>query len=155
LSISSGTAGMTRLYDKWAETGGAVPPGSVRFEAECRKPWLKAYAKIKLLGDVTPERVERLARNRWEWSQMGVVTVGSADDLVTAVRRLQLKGMDALALIGWITAQSAGGSIRPASRTTEAKLRRLAREAGVGLSRVPVLSRRLDFASGREIVEAV
>lgn len=28
---------------------------------------------------------------------MGVVTAGGADDLVTAVRRLQLKGMDALA----------------------------------------------------------
>ena len=29
----------------------------MHFEAECRKPWLKTYAKIKLLSDVTPERV--------------------------------------------------------------------------------------------------
>lgn len=86
-----------------------VPPGGVRFEAECRKPWLKPYDKIKLLSDVTPARVELLARNRWEWSQMGVVTVGNPEDLVSAVSRLQLKGMDVLALIGWITAQSAGG----------------------------------------------
>jgi hypothetical protein len=86
---------------------------------------------------------------------MGVVTVGNPEDLVAAVRHLELKGMDALALIGWITAQSAGGGIRPASRTTEAKLRRLAREAGVGLSRVSTVARRLDFASGQEIVDAV
>jgi hypothetical protein len=37
----------------------------------------------------------------------------------------------------------------------EATLRRLAREAQVALSRVPVLSLRLDFASGLETVEAV
>lgn len=57
------------------------------------------YGKIKLLGDVTPERVETLARNRWECSQMGIVKVGTADDLVMAVRHLELKGMDALAPI--------------------------------------------------------
>ncbi len=95
ISISSRTARMTRLYDKWAETGGAVPPGTLRFEAECRKPWLKAYGKIKQLGDVTPERVERLAVNRWEWSQMGVVTVGNPEDLVAAVRGPHLRGLDA------------------------------------------------------------
>lgn len=155
LSIASGTAGMTRLYDKWIHTSGAVPPGTVRFEAECRKPWLKAYGKIKLLGDVTQERVEILALNRWEWSQMGIVTVGDPEDLVAAVRRLGLKGMDALALVGWLVAQSTGGGIRPASRTTEAKLRRLARDAGVALASDVTLSRRLDFPSGREIVEAV
>jgi hypothetical protein len=57
LSISSGTAGMTRVYEKWLHTADSVPPGTERIEAECRKPWLKAYAKIKLLDDVTPERV--------------------------------------------------------------------------------------------------
>lgn len=97
---------------------GARSPGSTRFKAECGKPWVEAYAKIKLLGDITPERAEILASNRWEWSQMGVVTVGIPEDLVMAVRRLQLKRMDALALLGWIVAQSAGGGIRPASRTT-------------------------------------
>lgn len=73
-----------RLCDKWAETSGAAVPLAVRFEAERRRPWLKAYAKVKLLGIVTPERVERLARNRWEWSQIRVVTVGNPEDLVTA-----------------------------------------------------------------------
>ena len=124
LSISSGTAGMTRLYDKWAETSGAVPPGTMRFEAECRKPWLKAYGKIKLLGDVTPERVERLARNRWEWSQMGVVTVGNPDDLVAAVRGLHLRGLDGPGPHWLDRVPERGRGLRPASRTTEAKLRR-------------------------------
>ncbi len=104
-------------------------PRTERFAAECRKPLLEAYGKIKQLGEATPERVEQLASNRWEWSQMGVVTVECADDLVTAVRLQELKGMDALTLIGWIVAQSARG-IFPGSRTTKPKLRRLAREVG-------------------------
>ena len=93
-SIASGTAGMTRHSDKRAGTRAAVSSGSVRFEAECRKPCLKACAKIKRLGGVMLERVEKLARNREEWSQMGVGTVGCADDHVSAVRRLQLKVME-------------------------------------------------------------
>jgi hypothetical protein len=86
---------------------------------------------------------------------MGVLTVGNPKDLVVAVMSLQLKGMDVLTLIGWIMAQSAGDGIRPASRTTEAPPRRLAREDGVGLSRDPVLWQLLGVASGLEIVEAV
>ncbi len=157
LSVRSGKAGMVRLYDKWAETNGAVAPGTLRFEAECRKGWLSNYGAIRVLDDVEASRVEKLAWNRWQWSQMGVVIVEQPDDLVAAVARLGLGGMEALKLIGWIVAQGAGGGIKPASRTTEAELRRLVRHAGIGLSPGfpgSTVARRLDFATGTEVVSA-
>jgi hypothetical protein len=157
LAVRSGKEGMVRLYDKWVETNGAVAPGTVRFEAECRKGWLWNYGAMRVLDDVEACRVEELAWNRWEWSQMGVVIVEQPDDLVAAVARLGLVGMEALKLIGWIVAQGAGGGIKPASRTTEAELRRLARAAGIGLSPGfpgSAAARRLDFVTGREVVIA-
>jgi hypothetical protein len=158
LSVRSGSAGMVRLYDKWVETDGAVAPGTVRFEAECRKGWLRNYGAMRVLDDVEACRVEELAWNRWEWSQMGVVIVEQPDDLVAAVARLGLRGMDALKFIGWTVAQGAGGGIKPASRTTEAELRRLARAAGIGLSPGfpgSAAARRLDFATGREVTVGI
>jgi hypothetical protein len=158
LSVRSGKAGMVRLYDKWVETDGAVAVGTLRFEAECRKDWLRNYGAMRVLDDVDEGRVEELAWNRWEWSQMGVVLVGQPDDLVAAVGKLGLGGMEALRLIGWVVVQGADGGIRPASRTTEAKLRQLARQLGIGLSPDfpgSAVARRLDFDSGREVVAAV
>jgi hypothetical protein len=148
---------MVRLYDKWAETNGAVAPGTVRFEAECRKDWLRNYGAVRVLDDVDDGRVEQLAWNRWEWSQMGVVIVGQPDDLCAAVGKLGLGGMKALGLIGWVVVQGADGRIRPASRTTEMKLRQLACQLGIGLSPGfpgSTVARRLDFATGREVVVA-
>jgi hypothetical protein len=78
--------------------------------------------------------LEFLAFSRGEWSQIGVMSVGNPEEVVEAVRHLHLEGMDSLALIGWIVAQSAGGGIRPVFRTTWAKLRRLSREGGVAFS---------------------
>jgi hypothetical protein len=155
LSVRSGKAGMVRLYDKWAETDGAVAVGTLRFGAECRKDWLRNYGAMRVLDDVDEGRVEELAWNRWEWSQMGVVLVGQPDDLVAAVGKLGLGGMEALRLIGWIMVQRAGGGIGPDSRTTVAKLRQQARDVGVGYSSGmawSAVARRLDFATGREIV---
>jgi hypothetical protein len=151
LSIGSGGAGMVRLYDKYVETGGAVPRGTVRFEAECRKPWLKNYGGITTLSDVGDERVEELARNRWEWSEMGRAVVGSYDEVVAAVEGLGLSGKEAVALLGWIVAQWAGGAIQPSSRTTVSKYRKLTRQAGVCLAVGEVTSRRLDFDLGTEV----
>jgi hypothetical protein len=147
---------MVRLYDKSAETNGAVAAGTLRFEAECRKDWLRRYGAIRVLDDVDEGRVEELAWNRWEWSQMGVL-VGQPDDLVAAVGKLGLGGMEALQLIGWIMVQRAGGKIGPGSRTTVAKLRGLARDVGVGYSpgmAGSAMARRLDFATGHEVVAA-
>jgi len=157
LSVRSGRAGMVRLYDKWAETNGAVAPGTLRFEVECRKGWLSNYGAIRVLKDVEASRVEKLAWNRWEWSQMGVVVVGQPSDVVAAVAQLGLDGMEALNVIGWIVVQESGVGIAPNSRTTVAKLRRLARDVGVGYSpgmAGSAMARRLDFATGHEVVAA-
>jgi hypothetical protein len=58
---------------------------------------------------------------------------------------------DSLGVLGWIVSQRCGGSIRPASRTTETKYRKLAREAGVCLAADETISRRLDFDLGTEV----
>jgi len=113
---------------------------------------------MRVLNDVHAAAVEALAWNRWEWSQMGVVIVGQSDDLVAAVVKAGLREMDALKAIGWIVVQGNGGGIEPGSRTTVAKLRRLAGEVGVAWSpgsERPFTARRLDFATGREVVTAV
>ena len=151
LSVRSGKSGMVRLYDKHAERRGEVPHGTVRFEAECRKPWLRNYGHMAALCDVEAEKVDELVRNRWEWSQMGVVVVGSYEDVVSAVSDLGASGNDSLGILRWIVSQRTGGPIRPASRTTETKYRKLAREAGVCLAVGEVSSRRLDFDKGIEV----
>ena len=81
-----------------------------------------------------------------------MTVVSGYDDVVQAVSDLGLSGNEALAVVGWIAAQRAGGAIRPASRTTEAKYRKLAREAGVCLAQGEIGSRRLDFDTGKEVM---
>jgi len=60
------------------------------------------------LGDKLSPPAIRLANGEARWKPLGVESngrrdLGSAGNVVTAVRCLQLMCMDALALIGWIT----------------------------------------------------
>jgi hypothetical protein len=82
---------------------------------------------------------------------MGVVTAKNPEDVLAAVRRLHLKGIDTLTLVGLIVAQRAVGDVSPAISPTEVKLRRLVGDAAAGLARGRAVSRRLDFARGRII----
>ncbi len=155
LMVGSG-AGVVRLYDKHAETSGVAPEGSVRWEAECRSGWLSAYGGVKRLDDVNDERAGVLARDRWEWSQMGAEVAGDLSRLVDRVRASDLTVREQAGFLGWLVMQAAGEAWVPGSRTTLAKYRRVQRQLGIAaptdLVTTGAVVRRLDWDTGREVL---
>jgi hypothetical protein len=155
LSVGSG-AGMVRAYDKAAETVGAAPEGTLRWEAECRARWSAEYGEIARVRDITTARVEGLARNRWEWSGMGVEVASNAAQLVARVRQTDLTVREQTMFIGWLFQQAAGDAWRPASGHTLAKFRRVQRDLGIAapadFGQAGGVVRRLDFDRGEEVV---
>jgi hypothetical protein len=155
LSAGSG-AGMCRLYDKAAETVGKAPEGTLRWEAECRDRWSAKYGGIVRVRDIKPAAVERLARDRWEWSSMGVEVATSAGQLVQHVRGSGLTAREQTMFIGWLFQQAAGDAWRPASGHTLAKFRRVQRDLGIAMpadfGEAGGVLRRLDFDSGQEVI---
>jgi hypothetical protein len=154
LMVGSG-AGVVRMYDKCAETVGAAPEGTLRYEAECRDRWSAKYGGIGRVGDITSASVLTLARNRWEWSAMGVEVATSAAQLVRRVRASELTPREQTMFIGWLFQQAAGDAWSASSRTL-AKFRRVQRTLGIAapadFDGAGAVLRRLDFDSGREVV---
>jgi hypothetical protein len=155
LMVGSG-AGVVRLYDKHAETSGVAPVGSVRWEAECRAGWLGSYGGMKRLQDVNEDAASRLARDRWEWSQMGAEVAGDLSRLVGRVRVSGLSVREQRAFLGWMVEQAAGGAWEPPSKATLAKWRKVQRDLGIvaptDLVTTGAVVRRLDWDSGREVL---
>lgn len=149
-------AGVVRLYDKHAETSGVAPAGSVRWEAECRTGWLGTYGSVKRLQDVNDETTGQLARNRWEWSQMGAEVAGDLGQLVARVRATGLTDREQAGFLGWLVMQAAGDGWVPGSRSTLAKYRKAQRDLGIAsptdLVTTGAVLRRLDWDSGREVL---
>ncbi len=154
LMVGSG-AGVVRLYDKHAETDGAAPLGSVRWEAECKTGWLAAYGQMKRLNDVTEGAADRLARDRWEWSQMGAEVAGDLSRLVERVRHSGLTPREQAGFLGWLVMQAAGQGWQPGSQHTLAKYRKVQRDLGIAaptdLVTTGAVVRRLDWDTGREV----
>jgi hypothetical protein len=155
LMVGSG-AGVVRLYDKHAETSGVAPVGSVRWEAECRSGWLASYGGMKRLQDVNEDSASRLARNRWEWSQMGAEVAGDLGRLVGRVRASELTEREQAGFLGWLVMEAAGEAWVPGSRTTLAKYRKVQRDLGIAaptdLVTTGAVVRRLDWDSGHEVL---
>jgi hypothetical protein len=155
LMVGSGT-GVVRLYDKEAETGGQAPPGTLRFEAECRSAWCSNYAGIDCLDDVTDSNVDQLARNRWEWSGMGT-DVAAMERVVEVAKRSGLSPRELCSFLGYVTLL-ANGSGRVVSKNTATKYRRMARSLGVSISELEESSARflgrLDWDQGCEVLHA-
>lgn len=155
LMVGSG-AGVVRLYDKHAETAGVAPLGSVRWEAECRSGWLSAYGRMKRLGDVNDETAAVLARDRWEWSQMGAEVAGDLTRLVERVSASGLTPRQRVMFLGWLVTQAAGEAWEPGSRATLAKWRKVQRDLGIAaptdLVTTGAVVRRLDWETGREVL---
>jgi len=153
LFVGSGAGGV-RLYDKNAETKGDAPIGTVRWETEARA-WARNYGGIKYFGDVQEASVECLARDRWEWSQMGAEVAGSTARLVKLVEGSGMTSAHKLAFLGFLVQQSAG-VCSVTSTATLAKYRRLQRELGIvapaDFGSMVEVARRLDWDSGREVV---
>lgn len=158
LFVGSGSGGV-RLYDKHRESPDKAPEGRLRWEAECRDRWIANYGEMARLGDVSVEGVEALARNRWEWSEMGL-EVSAADRVLDLVEGLGLSAAKKRAFVGHLYMLSKG---RPTklSKETAAGYNRLMRTAGIVLGpeveeelvgQVVKLGSRLDWDTGREVV---
>lgn len=129
LMVGSG-AGVVRLYDKNQETRGETP-GVVRWEAECRRDWVQKYGGMTDLEDVNDENVERLGRDRWEWSAMET-EVAAMEAIVEKVMRSDLSFAEQRGLIGYLTMIAAGADVR-ASNDTHSKYRRAAKQLGISI----------------------
>jgi hypothetical protein len=153
-------AGMVRLYDQheaYAERGAVR--GAVRWEVEARADWLGRIAAIRVLSDITPAAVMRLAGDRWGWSGMGV-EVAATDMVVERVLRAEHEGLmterEGEAFLGWLLTSSRGVA-RPLSTRTAGKYRKWVRLLGItmgplGESTADAFMGRLDWDSGEEIL---
>jgi hypothetical protein len=153
LMVGSG-AGVVRLYDKFAETSGEVEPGTVRWEAEVRAAWACKYGGLATVSDLMTQGIDDLARNRWEWSAMGV-EVTSILGAVDAVLRSGLTEREATMFLGWLVREGTPWAWSP-SFTTAAKFRRYQRELGISVGPETLnsvaCSSRLDWETGREVL---
>jgi hypothetical protein len=149
-------SGIARLYDKCAETEGKVEQGTVRFEIEGRGDWVVNYGNMKTARDLSEENVARFARDRWEWSKMGV-EVRSVSGVVEVVTRSGLTRREQQNFLGWLVMQSTPFAFE-VGHTTLAKFRKLQRELNIAIG-VDVVdsvgfTSRLDWQSG-EVVTRV
>jgi hypothetical protein len=153
LMVGSGS-GVCRLYDKYEETEGAVPEGTLRWECEARDSWATRYGGIKRMGDVTDETVDRLAMDRWEWSAMGH-EISADERVVEQVMRSGLTYAEQRSFLGHLMMLRAGVNA-PASKESMAKWNRLTRSLGIVLGSDGLgeggFSARLDWDSGTEVV---
>jgi len=155
--VGSG-AGVVRLYDKWAESDGAAPAGTLRWEAECRTGWTQNYGSIAKVSDLrSPERASALAENRWEWSAMGV-EVSARSRVIEKVQRSGLSPAKQRGFLGWLVMQSEGIA-SPMGFETSAEYSRLARQLGVSIGsdaaeETTGFVGRLDWETGREVLRA-
>lgn len=155
LMVGSG-AGVVRLYDKAAETDGQAPPGTLRWEAECRSEWVTKYGDIVTVADLNAERVAELARNRWEWSAMGT-DVGAMDRVVERAQRSGMSQRELLSFLGYVTLL-ANGSGQVAHRNTAIKYRKMSKQLGVSIGELEDGAAhflgRLDWETGGEVLHA-
>ncbi len=155
LFVGSGAGGV-RLYDKHAETVGAAPPGSLRWEVEARSAWLSNYGQMGCLKDLCSESLALLVSSRWPWSQMGADVVSGFGAVLLKVKRSGLSEREQDKLIAYLVRQAAGEGWSSAGSATLAKYRKVQRELGIVVDRESIsagsVTRRLDFESGREVV---
>jgi hypothetical protein len=157
LMVGSG-AGVVRLYDKCAETEGAAPEGTLRWEAECRSGWATNYGGICKVSDLhDAKKSAALAANRWEWSAMGV-EVSARSRVIEKVQRSGLSPAKQRGFLGWLV-MSAEGITSPMGYETSAEYSRLARQLGVSLGTEALgestgFVGRLDWDTGREVLHA-
>jgi hypothetical protein len=149
-------AGVTRLYDKFAQTKGTAPEGTLRWETEARSDWARTYGHIETLRDVTPNTVNSLAENRWEWSRMDTEVCTRNEVVARVMRAPALTDRERTFFLGWLM-QSAAGHEPITSKATAAKYRRLSRDLGVALGPETFAGSvmgRLDWDEGTVVLRA-
>lgn len=148
---------MVRLYDQYeayAEKGAVL--GSLRFEVEARKGWLRDRG-ITGVDGLAPAALEVLLGERWEWSRMGEAvsgTAGAARVFAAAVQRGELTAGQARAFAGALLMES-GGIGHGLEPRQARRYRAFLREHGISavIEGVPEAHYvgRLDFATGTEV----
>jgi hypothetical protein len=153
LMVGSG-AGVVRLYDKHVQSGGVAAAGTVRWEAECRE-WARS-AGLRTVADLEASKVSELARDRWEWSKVGV-EVGCMSAVVDKVRQESgLSVREQTMFLGFLVDQAHGGAYMPGKKAL-VKWRKVQRDLGIAVGELGSVGdqaagflRRLDWESGRE-----
>ena len=107
-------------------------------------------------GRSLADAVDRLMRNRWEWSAMGVEVAGSMSALVHRVDAAGLSEARADRFMGWLLRQAAGGGSSLAAHSNW-PYRKLQRQLGIVVGRelldvTGAVWRRLDLETGTEVV---
>ncbi len=154
LIVGTQKSGLVRLYDKSAQTKGAVEPGTVRWEVQARQEWATRYGGLQTIEDLALRGIHDLARNRWEWSAMGS-EVTSIAGMVSAVLSLGLKEHQATTFVGYLVRQAA---FCPwiLSPSPAKKYRDLQGDLGIVVTAGAIdsllFSSRLDWESSTEIV---
>jgi hypothetical protein len=148
-------AGYVRLYDKYQETKGLAPSGTVRWEVEARA-WASSYGAIETLGDINKDTVGALAANRWEWSQMGSEVAGTMSQVISRISHADISPAKARGFLGWLVQESVGADTSDISSGTLAAYRKLRHHLGIAvpadLRSMSDIGRRLDWESGKEVV---
>lgn len=143
------------LYDRHIKADPPVPGGTMRLEVRAYRAWLKRYSGIRNYADITEDRVEELAENRFNWSMAGREVV----DLETAVKRVvraELSYHDRVNLLDHLISLAEGDASARCDRT-RTKYERMAERLGIVLSpealqdSILLGSGRLDFVRGVEV----
>ena len=143
-------SGCLMLYDKESQSAG-LAPGILRFEAQCRGPWLKKYGDIERVGDVTSERLRRVARQRKDLFglERRVMSLQTAE---AKIRSLDADPRFEASLIVHLRARQQGKE-PPLSQPTIRDNDRFLADLGIAVSKsiTDRSVRRLDWMSGKEI----
>lgn len=163
LTVGNSVWGST-LYDKYAESAGLAPPGTMRYEARMRSDLLtSAWAKnngghVRCLRDLEETKMRALRRGMFHRTgyDREVAAGGRVADLVMS--RDDLSAREKRELWCYLTMPGSGAD-PDFGKAAAAKYRRLAEEIGVTPfaaaeeARSAVLMR-LDYDSGREVIRA-
>jgi hypothetical protein len=154
LIVGTQKSGLVRLYDKSAQSKGAVEPGTVRFEVQARQEWATKYGGLETVEDLANRGIHDLARNRWKWSAMGS-EVTSISGMVSAVLSLGLTEHQTTTFVGLLVRQAAFCPWAP-SNSPAKKYRDLQGKLGIVVTARAFdslsFSSRLDWETGEEIV---
>ena len=152
LMVGSRSGGVVRGYDKHAENS-LAPEGTVRWEAECRGPWAKNYGSISVFAELCRGSVEKLALDRWEWSQMGSEVAGLNRVVDAVMSSGELTNAQKHSFLGFLVFQAGGAGVFCSERQART-YRKWQRDLGLVGERVDLGSRtftRLDWESGAAV----
>lgn len=131
VATGSKSGGRAELYDKYIESKGRVPEGTLRFEAQCRG-WARDRARIERGSDLNAENLARLAWDRWNWAGFGA-SVASISHALAIISRSDLKPATKRNLEGYLALRYVG-HIAQMSSATRSRYNRIMKGLGIVVS---------------------